>query len=236
MECYVVQDLLPLYAEQLVSAETAADLQAHLEACAVCAQIYAHMEQPSVPEVAAPEDIRPLKKIKRRNRAKIAVISLCAAVVMTLFFLFGVYGIVPIRSDRLQMELTVYWESIDSNGEYHRYDTAAEADEDAKERICIDFKGDCIEMRNTVSSTNWWHHRGEPDGIILTNNMLAFYPTVLPGTFHRQYWATMRLDVPVIDGSIITIHCRDYDFVYELTDLATRARNGETVMTVGQPL
>ena len=37
MKCHVVQDLLPLYAEQLISAETAADVQAHLAHCEHCA-------------------------------------------------------------------------------------------------------------------------------------------------------------------------------------------------------
>lgn len=232
MKCYVVQDLLPLYAEQLVTEETAADIKAHLESCADCTEFYTQMKSPA-PEVVVPEDIKPLEKVKRRNRAKITVISLCA-VAMTLFVLFGVYGIIPIRSDRLRMELTVYWESIDENGEHHWYDTAEAADENAKERIDICFKGDCIEMRNTVSSTNWWHHRGEPDEIILTNEMLAFYPTIVPATFHRQYWATMRLGLPAIDGYIITLHCRDEDIVYDVADLAQRALNGETVITVGK--
>lgn len=233
MKCHVVQDLLPLYAEQLTAPETAADIQAHLDTCAVCAQIFAHME-PSAPPVAAPEDVKPLKKVRRRNRVKIIVLSLCSAVVLTLFFLFGVYGIIPIRSDQLRMEIEVYWEIFDENGERHRYDTAEEAGEEAEERISITFKGDCIEMRNTFSCTNWRHHRGELDEIILSNDMLAFYPTVVPQTFHRRYWATMQFGVPVIEGYLITIHCRDKDIVYEVSDLANRALNGETVITVGK--
>ena len=232
MECYVLQDLLPLYAEQLTAPETSADVQAHLDACEKCAQIYARMKSPA-PEVAAPEDIKPLKKVKQRSRVKIIVLSLCSSVVLTLFVLFGAYGIIPLRSDQLQMALRVYWQSYDENGALRRYDTPEEAGEHAEERINITFKGDCIEWRTALSCFNWRHHRGEPDESILTNTLLTFYPTVVPRTFHSQYWAVLNDSMPVIDGYLITIHCRDADYVFEVTELARRARNGETVITLG---
>lgn len=232
MKCYVVQDLLPLYAEQLVAEETAADIKAHLESCADCTEFYAQMESPA-PKVVVPEDIKPLKKVKRRSRTEIIVGSLCCAVVLTLFVLFGVYGVIPLDSSRLQMKLRVYWLSSDENGERQWYDTAEEAGDHAEERIDIEFKGDCIEWRNTLSGAAWWHHRGESDEDIISSTLLTFYPTVIPMEFHRRYWAVMHLDEPVEDGSLIVIHCRDRELVFEVTELANRARNGETVINCG---
>ena len=45
-ECSIVRDLLPLYVEQMVSADTGEFVKEHLEGCRECRGEYEQMKQP----------------------------------------------------------------------------------------------------------------------------------------------------------------------------------------------
>ena len=68
-ECSLVRDLLPLYVEDMVSAETAAYINEHLKVCKECQAELANMkdgnEIPAI-EVKSPpksKDVKPFKKL-----------------------------------------------------------------------------------------------------------------------------------------------------------------------------
>lgn len=95
--CEVIQDLLPLYVDGLVSDRTEEEVAAHLEECQGCAAAFAAMGGPAAddgpaeegaPGSAADHDGKPareldyLKKIRSSNRRRIAAavcITLCVA-------------------------------------------------------------------------------------------------------------------------------------------------------------
>ena len=107
-ECSIVRDLLPLYLEDLVSAETAAFVGAHLARCAACA---AERDAMAAGAIAAGPDAaggaqdahaaHALTKIRRRlrNRA-LLVIAITAALVAAgavLLRFFPVYRMAQVQ-------------------------------------------------------------------------------------------------------------------------------------------
>ena len=89
-ECSVVRDLLPLYVEDMVSAETAAYINEHLKVCKECQAELANMkdgnEIPAI-EVKSPpksEDVKPFKKLMKRMNRQFSMF----AYTMIMFFIF----------------------------------------------------------------------------------------------------------------------------------------------------
>ena len=82
-ECSIIRDLLPLYAEQMVSADTAAFVEQHLKGCAACRREYEQTKEPRrVPE---PAPAAPLRTLRRKLKAKrLQTIALTAIFVMAL--------------------------------------------------------------------------------------------------------------------------------------------------------
>lgn len=82
-ECSIIRDLLPLYAESMVSPDTADFVNEHLAGCEACQKEYERIkESHPTPEVS---DVAPLLKLKKKMRAKrIQTISLTAVFVITL--------------------------------------------------------------------------------------------------------------------------------------------------------
>lgn len=58
--CSVIQDLLPNYAEGLISPETAAIIRDHLENCPECRRLYEDCQKPV--DLPRPEEIKADKK------------------------------------------------------------------------------------------------------------------------------------------------------------------------------
>ena len=82
--CGVIRDLLPLYAENLASEESAALLREHLETCAQCREYLETLKAPAAPESDSRAPMERLKKELRRRRWRAA--SLAALVVFTALF------------------------------------------------------------------------------------------------------------------------------------------------------
>ena len=51
LPCYIVKDMLPLYADDLLSQESMNDVKEHLEECSDCSTLYRQMMSPD-PEIA----------------------------------------------------------------------------------------------------------------------------------------------------------------------------------------
>ena len=69
--CKIVEDLLPLYLEGLTNPETAEYIQAHLESCTACSEIYQRMKSDALRESEPSEP--DFKKALRRSKLRIAL-------------------------------------------------------------------------------------------------------------------------------------------------------------------
>lgn len=83
-ECNIIRDLLPLYAEDMVTADTAAFVEEHLKSCEACREEYRKARQPRpARESPAPA---PLVKLSRMLRAKrLQTIALTVLFALALF-------------------------------------------------------------------------------------------------------------------------------------------------------
>lgn len=82
-ECSIIRDLLPLYAENMVSSNTAAFVGEHLKGCEACRKEYERTREPESAQETA--DAAPLLKLRRKMRVKkIQTIALTAVFVITL--------------------------------------------------------------------------------------------------------------------------------------------------------
>jgi len=87
-ECSVVQDLLPLYVEEMVKEETAQFVRKHLETCAGCQLELEAMRDAGetyVPEIAQEERMRPLMKIMKKWNRQTYMLSYTVIIVFILF-------------------------------------------------------------------------------------------------------------------------------------------------------
>lgn len=88
-ECSIVQDLLPLYVENMVNADTAAFIRAHIEICPGCAAALAAMQGDKEAEAAEARrrenDAQVIaamrKKVARRVFRSVAAVAAAAAIV-----------------------------------------------------------------------------------------------------------------------------------------------------------
>lgn len=83
-ECNIIRDLLPLYAENMVSSDTADFVEEHLNGCETCRKEYEKTKEPQpTPEIS---DAAPLLKLSRKLKVKrIQTIALTAVFVAALF-------------------------------------------------------------------------------------------------------------------------------------------------------
>ena len=72
-KCNLIKDILPLYAEDMVSTDTREFVDKHLEHCAECRAEFEHIRKPA--EFIPDTDIVPLKRIKKELFIKISTSS-----------------------------------------------------------------------------------------------------------------------------------------------------------------
>lgn len=83
-ECNIIRDILPLYAESMVSSDTADFVEEHLKSCDACRKEYEKAKEPQPAQEIA--DAAPLLKLSRKLKVKrIQTISLTAVFMMALF-------------------------------------------------------------------------------------------------------------------------------------------------------
>ncbi len=102
-ECSIVRDLLPLYAEDMVSADTGAFVKEHLEGCEACRAEYERMKHPQgraesperengtegeagAEKFTVREEVAPLVNIKRKLRKKKVQTILCTGLFLVAVF------------------------------------------------------------------------------------------------------------------------------------------------------
>ena len=93
-ECSIIRDILPLYADKMVSADTASFVEEHLTGCAECRAELEKLKVADVIESAVSDtendDEKRLKAFAGKiNRKRHIVISAFAAVLLIIFLLGG---------------------------------------------------------------------------------------------------------------------------------------------------
>lgn len=83
-ECNIIRDLLPLYAEKMVSSDTAAFVEEHLKGCEACSAEYERTREPQPTHEIS--HAAPLLKLSRKMKVKrIQTIALTAVFMIALF-------------------------------------------------------------------------------------------------------------------------------------------------------
>lgn len=87
VSCGVIQDLLPLYAEDLASDETKELVGEHLRSCPACQKRLEELKRPAVPAPDGANALRSVKKSLRRRRWETALLAalLVFLVLLTVF-------------------------------------------------------------------------------------------------------------------------------------------------------
>lgn len=98
IECNIIQDLLPLYVEQLVSEKSKMDIEEHLKECNQCRKVYREMNMPE-PHIQysrePAESFRKyVKKKKIRWGIKTAVITVLVVLTVVMMRLIAIGGLV----------------------------------------------------------------------------------------------------------------------------------------------
>lgn len=101
--CEVIRDLLPLYAEDMLSPESTALVETHLAECPSCAQMLEEMKQPpvSVPEVPTAD----LRGFRKRVIQWLIMGMMAALLFAVTMVVWG--GAVLLRHDSLPLEKAV---------------------------------------------------------------------------------------------------------------------------------
>lgn len=117
MKCYIIKDLLPNYVEKLTSEETNTAIKLHLEECDSCLKLYEEMIKPT--ETVRINDkeynqkniseIKYLKKIKKKNTAKIAIgIVIAIIFCLILFGTINMYVLTQIENNKPDYKIVSY--------------------------------------------------------------------------------------------------------------------------------
>lgn len=109
MKCAIIQDLLPLYCDDVLSPESTEAVKKHLESCAGCRKLYDDMlsVNPKLEQVM--QEIRPLKKLRRKFRMTYVVMGIITAVLLIANSLVRVWVDPPrAKKHQLDPEVTVY--------------------------------------------------------------------------------------------------------------------------------
>ncbi len=89
-ECNVIRDLLPLYAENMASADTVDWVEEHMKKCEACRNEYENMKEPQM--VQEVKDVVPLLKLRKKMRIK-RIQTVALTVVIMLLVLVSTFAV-----------------------------------------------------------------------------------------------------------------------------------------------
>ena len=106
-ECSIVRDLLPLYAESMVSPETASFMEEHLKDCEHCRKEYERLKAPCA--VPAQDDAAPLLMLQKKMAAKrlwtiVLTAVFAVALLVSAFAVLDAPVYLPYTEERLAVE------------------------------------------------------------------------------------------------------------------------------------
>lgn len=115
-ECKIVNDLLPMYIDNLTSEDTNKFIEEHLKSCKECKEVFNNMNVGiDMEEIEEQTNINELKKYKRNQ--KIKLIAVVLVVVLICFGLFQIYTRFHIEKDE-NGKLSI----VSSRAEYNKSD------------------------------------------------------------------------------------------------------------------
>ncbi len=224
MKCDIIKDLLPLYCDGLTSQDSNEEIKNHLSECEECTSVYDSMKQNEDIINPADNDIQPLKKVKKRNILKIVAAVFITAVILVTAFFFLFWGVIPISSDKLDMELSINEtdytiEQYDDDGKIINVHT------ETVEELTILFTGDCAVTNEKTAIES----KRRDDDSYITNYDITIYPVlILPFDDRGKHPNEFKYSVPITEGDTITIHYSDKTVTYKVTELAEMAEKNNT--------
>lgn len=113
LPCSIIREILPNYVDGCAGDEATQMVQEHLETCEECNALYEEMNQPLTKSDKPDETIDFLKKIKKRNRARIitAIIAMLFLGVISIFA--KVYLVGSVSSDIVTSDIRVADQKIE---------------------------------------------------------------------------------------------------------------------------
>ncbi len=143
-ECSIIRDLLPLYAENMVSSDTAAFVEEHLKKCAACRKEYEGIREPRPKQEIS--SAAPLLKLHRKMKARrIQTIALTAlfvtALLVSAFAVLDAPIYLPYSEDLITVEpvgdsgLSIVFDKAVTNFDYTIY-----SDPGGKNFYCCDIQ------------------------------------------------------------------------------------------------
>ena len=216
MKCSIIRDLLPLYCDDLTSADSNEEIENHLRNCTECTEIYENMSNKEITMTEKDKNIEPMKKVKKRFLIRLICGILGTAVVLFGVFMFVFRGVIPISSDKLSW---TFEESYMENLYNETYDNGnlIEREKINQKFINIVFTGDCSCIRKKGDADYIYNS----DGTTTVNYHITIYPVIkIPfddkGENPNQFsWGINNHG----DNDTLTIHCRDKDMTFYIKDL-----------------
>ena len=109
--CRIIEDLLPLYHDNVCSLESKALVEEHLPNCAACSKLLSQMKEDSPPLVANIEDataIKSIQKVWHAGRKRALIKGFVIAFFVCAVLLGGYYGLtrwkcIPVASELLNV-------------------------------------------------------------------------------------------------------------------------------------
>lgn len=123
LECNIIQDLLPSFADGLVSTKTADEINAHLSDCGNCRNLYNEMTNgEDFEKKEAEKEIDYLKKIKKKNRKIIG--GIFAAFILMIIITIGIYSFVGTEDEAYSVS-NIYVTDKTVNAEINLFSSAS---------------------------------------------------------------------------------------------------------------
>ena len=205
MKCEIIKDLLPLYCDKLTSEVSNEEIEAHLNGCSECSDIYKKMctkDNADIPDT----NVEPLKKVRRKNKLKIIGGFVSGILILCIIFVFAFVGVIPASSEDV---VVTYSGRVLENGTL-----SIEFELNTDNRYYLGARG----TRNCIVSD---------EGIDYTESIDTFYRVFklpfsdlggVPGCSLVDF---VREDGELFDeNDIYTIKFRDKEFTYSLKDIA----------------
>lgn len=171
--CNIIEDLLPLYIENLVSAETKEEIETHLKTCTKCTQVLKDMENKNIFDIKenkeiceknnkeeTDKEIKCIKKIKKRIFLKI-LLAIIITFVVAIFALdlWNTYRII-----------------LDENGKWtlHNFNTGSITKGMDYTNVILQYEipkmNSNIELQDNTINLQDSSKKGEINNVVLTFN------------------------------------------------------------------
>lgn len=75
MKCEIIQDLLPLYVDDICSSETKEEVEKHLQTCEECRRRETELRAEFILEVKEPEELDKKEALKKREKAVMTTVN-----------------------------------------------------------------------------------------------------------------------------------------------------------------